>query len=63
MAAKYVPRAKRKKKHPGFKGVASSIAQRDGVSMNSADKILGAATNKNPFLKARAAAARKGPGY
>lgn len=59
MAAKYVPRAKRKKKkHPGFAAVAGSIEQRQGISKNSADAILGAATNKNPFLKARAMASK-----
>jgi hypothetical protein len=47
-------------KHPGFKKAASSIAKKEGVSKESAGKILAAATRKakggpagkkNPRLK------------
>ena len=41
------------KKHPGFKGAAASVERKEGVSKESADKIIGAG-------KARASAeARK----
>lgn len=51
--------AKKSKAHPGFKAVASSIAKKQGVSKAAANRILGAATAKNPTLKKRAAANRK----
>lgn len=45
-----------KKKHPGFKAVASKIAQKEGVSKSRANAIL-AASSRN----ASAAAKRKNP--
>lgn len=51
--------AKKSKAHPGFKAVASKIASKEGVSKESANKILAAssrgasraAKKKNPRLK------------
>ena len=54
--ARYKTRAKRSKAHPGFKSVASSIAKRQGIPLKRADAILGAATHRNPVLRARAEA-------
>lgn len=39
-------------KHPGFKGAAKSVARKEGVSMKTADKIIG-------YGKAHASAAAK----
>lgn len=38
--------AKGSKKHPGFKNVQKSIAEREGVSEERAGAILGAATRR-----------------
>lgn len=35
-----------KKKHPGFKAVSSSIAKREGVSMDRARAMLASGTRK-----------------
>lgn len=54
--AKYKSRAARAKAHPGFKSVAARIAKRKGIPLKRADAILGAATHRNPKLRARAEA-------
>lgn len=62
--------AKKTKKHPGFKAVASKIAKKEGVGKKRAGAILASATRKasakakraNPRLK-RVKAARKKSGY
>jgi hypothetical protein len=51
--------AKHSKEHPGFKGAAKEVAKSEGVSMKSANKIIGygkahasaAAKKANPRLK------------
>jgi hypothetical protein len=50
---------RRKKKLKGFKRNAAAIARRQGISRKRANKILGAATARNPKLRRRAAAGRK----
>ena len=45
---------KRKKKHPGFKAVQSSIAKKSGVSKKAAGAILASSTRKaSPAAKKR----------
>lgn len=44
--------AKHSKAHPGFKGAAADVARKEGVSKESADKIIG-------YGKAHASAAAK----
>lgn len=51
--------ARRRKKVKGFKNVSKSIARRQGISQKRANKILGAATARNPVLRKRAAASRR----
>lgn len=48
-----------RKKVKGFRNVQRSIAARQGIGMQRAGKILGAATARNPTLRKRAAAGRK----
>jgi hypothetical protein len=50
---------KRRRKVKGFKRNAAAIARRQGISRKRANKILGAATARNPKLRKRAAAGRK----
>lgn len=54
----YKTRSSRTKAHPGFKSVASNIAKREGIPLKRADRILGAATHRNPILRKRAEAHR-----
>lgn len=55
------------KAHPGFKGAARQVARKEGVSMKSANKIIGkgkataskAARKKNPRLNRTSSGKKK----